>query len=410
MPASSDAHPDPTPATPPPTPSDAASDTATDTAPGTDSHTATDARPYRGGDPYADYRGGEFPFAALVDLADRRLGGGVIAANDEFFAERENLLLPGPSVFDPRAFGHKGKVMDGWETRRRRGVDADHPFPADGDHDWALIRLGAPGVVHGVIVDTAHFRGNYPQRVSVEAAAVPGTPSAWDLLSDAVRWEPLVPPTPVRGHAANGFAVDAERRFTHLRLCQYPDGGIARLRVHGTVVPDPEWLGLLGTFDLASVVHGGAVEDASDRFYSPPTNIIRPDLARQMDDGWETRRRRERGGHDWVRFRLAGHGEIRALEIDTAYLKGNAAGWAAVYGCDATAADPADAASWYEILPRTALRPDSPHRFRLAAPATATHLRLDVFPDGGIARLRAHGALTATGQARLVERYAALTD
>ncbi|QKW49891.1 allantoicase [Streptomyces buecherae] len=426
MPASSDARPDPTSATPaaptapPPPPPGTGPETAagpdTKTAAGPDTDTKTDsdsdsdARPYRGGDPYADYRGGEFPFTALVDLADRRLGGGVIAANDEFFAERENLLLPGPAVFDPREFGHKGKVMDGWETRRRRGADADHPFPADGDHDWALIRLGVPGVVHGVIVDTAHFRGNYPRRVSVEAAAVPGAPSARDLLSDAVRWEPLVPPTPVRGHAANGFAVDAERRFTHLRLCQYPDGGIARLRVHGTVVPDPEWLGLLGTFDLASVVHGGAVEDASDRFYSPPTNIIRPDLARQMDDGWETRRRRERGGHDWVRFRLAGHGEIRALEIDTAYLKGNAAGWAAVYGCDATAADPADAASWYEILPRTALRPDSPHRFRLAAPATATHLRLDVFPDGGIARLRAHGALTASGQARLVERYAALTD
>ncbi len=223
-----------------------------------------------------------------------------------------------------------------------------------------------------------------------------------------MRWESLVPPTPVRGHAANGFAVDVRRRFAHLRLGQYPDGGIARLRVHGTVVPDPEWLGLLGTFDLASVVHGGAVEDASDRFYSPPTNIIRPDLARQMDDCWENRRRRERGSHDWVRFRLTRHGEIRALEIDTAYLKGNAAGWVAVCGCDATAADPADEASWYEILPRIALLPDSPHRFRLAAPA-ATHLRLDVFPDGGIARLRAHGVLTATGQARLVERYVALT-
>lgn len=142
----------------------------------TDPH-ANDAAPYGGGDPYADYRGGDFPFTSLVDLADRRLGAGVIAANDEFFAERENLLTPGPAVFDPERFGHKGKIMDGWETRRRRGADGDSPFPADGDHDWALIRLAAPGVIRGVLVDTAHFRGNYPQQITVEATAVAGTPA-----------------------------------------------------------------------------------------------------------------------------------------------------------------------------------------------------------------------------------------
>ncbi|MBB5934929.1 allantoicase [Streptomyces zagrosensis] len=247
----------------------------------------------------------------MVDLADRQLGAGVIAANDEFFAQRENLLVPEPAVFDPQAFGHKGKVMDGWETRRRRGADADHPFPADADHDWALIRLGAPGMVRGLVVDTAHFRGNYPQRVSVEAAAVEGAPSPEHLLSGAVPWEEIVPRTPVRGHAANGFTVRGERRYTHLRLNQHPDGGIARLRVYGKVVPAPEWLGLLGTFDLASVLHGGAVEDASDCFYSSPTSIIRPDRARKTDDGWENRRR-VRETNDWVRFRLAGHGQIRA--------------------------------------------------------------------------------------------------
>ena len=110
----------------------------------TDPH-ANDAAPYGGGDPYADYRAGDFPFTELVDLADRRLGAGVIAANDEFFAERENLLIRERAVFDPERFGHKGKIMDGWETRRRRGADADHPFPAPEDHDWAIVRLGAPG-------------------------------------------------------------------------------------------------------------------------------------------------------------------------------------------------------------------------------------------------------------------------
>ncbi|MGA5269690.1 allantoicase [Streptomyces lydicamycinicus] len=378
--------------------------TANPAADTTDPH-ANDAHPYGGGDPYADYRGGDFPFTALVDLADRRLGAGVIAANDEFFAERENLLKPAPAVFDPEHFGHKGKIMDGWETRRRRGTDGDHPFPTDDDHDWALIRLAAPGVIRGLIVDTAHFRGNYPQQVSVEATSLPGSPGPEELLAGDVKWEELVPRTPVRGHAANGFEVTVERRFTHLRLKQHPDGGIARLRAHGEVVPDPAWLDVLGTLDLASVLHGGTVEDASDRFYSSPTQIIRPDLSRKMDDGWENRRRRVKGTNDWVRFRLAAQGEIRAVEIDTAYLKGNSAGWAALSGCDG---DPADEGSWFEILPKTKLQPDTPHRFALPAAVTATHIRLDVFPDGGLARMRLHGSLTEAGRAALRRRFDAL--
>ncbi|MFH8635131.1 allantoicase [Streptomyces lydicus] len=363
-----------------------------------------DARPYGGGDPYADYRtpgAAGFPFTHLPDLADRRLGAGVIAANDEFFAERENLLKPEPAHFDPELFGHKGKVMDGWETRRRRGTDGAHPFPADDDHDWALVRLGAPGVIHGIVVDTAHFRGNYPQSVSVEGVCVDGSPSPDDLLAGDVTWTTLVPRTAIGGHAANGFAVDAGRRFTHLRLNQHPDGGVARLRVHGEVVPAPGWLAALGTFDLVALENGGRVEDASDRFYSSPTHTIQPGRSRKMDDGWETRRRRGTG-NDWVRYRLAEQSRIRAVEIDTGYLKGNAAGWASLSGRDG------DSGAWVELLPRTRLQPDTVHRFLLDdAPAT-THVRIDIFPDGGIARLRLHGSLTEEGARRLAFRHGEL--
>ncbi|MHB6910518.1 allantoicase [Streptomyces sp. DB-54] len=360
-----------------------------------------DASPYGGGDPYADYRTpgpAGFPFSHLPDLADRRLGAGVLAANDEFFAERENLLKPEAAHFDPEAFGHKGKIMDGWETRRRRGTDGDHPFPAEEDHDWALIRLGAPGVIRGIVVDTAHFRGNYPQSVSIEGACVEGSPSPAELLADGVKWTPLVPRTALGGHAANGFAVTAEQRFTHLRLNQHPDGGIARLRVHGEVAPAPRWLAALGTFDLAALENGGQVEDASDRFYSSPTNTIQPGRSRKMDDGWETRRRRGTG-NDWVRYRLTGQSVIRAVEIDTGYLKGNSAGWAALSGRDGERGD------WVELLPRTRLQPDTVHRFLLDAAPAVTHVRLDIFPDGGIARLRLHGALTEEGAARLAARH-----
>ncbi|MEV5234943.1 allantoicase [Streptomyces pseudogriseolus] len=362
-----------------------------------------DARPYSGGDPYADYRTADFPFTHLADLADRRLGAGVIAANDEFFAQRENLLLPGRPVFDPERFGHKGKIMDGWETRRRRGASAGHPWPAGDDHDWALIRLGTPGVVRGIVVDTAHFRGNHPQAVSVEGTAVDGSPSPGDLLGDDVKWTTLVPRTPVGGHAANGFAVTAEQRVTHLRLNQHPDGGIARLRVYGEVVPDLAWLTALGTFDVVALENGGRVLDASDLFYSPAANTIRPGRSRKMDDGWETRRRRDHG-HDWITYRLVAQSRIRALEIDTAYLKGNAAGWASVSVQDCGEGGEGGDGAWREILPRTRLQPDTNHRFVLPAPAVGTHARVDIHPDGGISRLRLFGALTDRGRGELEAR------
>ncbi|MEU5399904.1 allantoicase [Streptomyces sp. NPDC005963] len=357
------------------------------------------AAPFGGGDPYADYRTADLPFLHHPDLAARELGAAVIAANDEFFAERENLLNPGPAEFDPARFGHKGKVMDGWETRRRRGPDAEHPHPTADDHDWALIRLGSPGTVHGIVVDTAHFRGNHPRAVSVEATAVTGCPTPTELLADGVDWTELVPLTPVGGHAANAFRVrplpHVERRFTHLRLRQYPDGGIARLRVYGEVVPDPAWLGALGTFDVVALEHGGRIEDASDRFYSPPDHTIRPGRSRKMDDGWETRRRRD-DGHDWIRYRLVEQAEVRAVEIDTAYLKGNSAGWAELFVQDAPDGP------WTVLLPRTRLQPDTNHRFVLAHAMVGRRVRLDIHPDGGISRLRLHGTLTTDGAARLL--------
>ncbi|MFI6647442.1 allantoicase [Streptomyces sp. NPDC050529] len=364
-------------------------------------HFTGDANPYGGGDPYADYRTADLPFTHLVDLADRRLGAGVIAANDEFFAERENLLKPEPAHFDPEHFGHKGKIMDGWETRRRRGVSAVQPHPVDEDHDWALVRLGAPGVVRGIVVDTAHFRGNYPQAVSVEAVSLPGSPSPEDLLAPDVKWTTLVPRTAVGGHAANGFAVEAAQRFTHLRVNQHPDGGIARLRVHGEVAPDPAWLTALGTFDLVALENGGRVEDASDRFYSPATNTIQPGRSRKMDDGWETRRRRDRG-NDWIHYHLVEEAEIRAVEIDTAYLKGNSAGWASL------SARSTEGGDWSEVLPRTRLQPDTNHRFVLPEAVRAAEVRIDIYPDGGISRLRLFGSLTGPGAARLAARHVEL--
>ena len=169
-------------------------------------------------------------FTQMPDLASRQLAGSVTAANDELFAERENLIRPEPPTFSAEAFGHKGKIYDGWETRRRR----------EPGYDWTIVRLGAAGIVHGVVVDTAFFRGNYPPEISVEATSIEGYPSVDELA--AAPWEPIVPRSPAQGDTANAYPVEDRRRWTHVRLCIYPDGGVARMRVHGEVVPDPRFL------------------------------------------------------------------------------------------------------------------------------------------------------------------------
>ena len=327
----------------------------------------------------------------LPDLAVRSLGGSVVAASDELFAERENLIRPGAPGYQAATFGHKGQIYDGWETRRRR----------EPGRDWAIVRLGLAGVVRGVVVDTAHFTGNYPPEVSVEGASAEGHPTPDELQRAA--WTPLVPRSPAEGDTANRFEVTAPQRVTHVRLRIYPDGGVARLRVYGEPVPDPRLLPP-GGLDLAALEHGGEVTGCSNMFYSSPRNLISPGLARVMGEGWETARRRD-DGNDWVELRLAGAGVVRLAELDTSWFVGNAPGWADLRGIDARAGDPADPAAWTELLARTRLLPDTRHRFLLDSRAEVTHVRLDVYPDGGMARLHLHGQLVPAARAELALRF-----
>jgi len=316
-------------------------------------------------------------FIDLPDLAARVLGGGVVDANDELFAARDNLLNPEPSAFESWTYGPKGKVYDGWETRRRRSPG----------HDYAVVRLGAPGIVHGVVVDTAHFTGNFPPFASVEGCGLEGFPSPAALAE--APWFSLVPRAPLVGDAKNLFAVPDRTRVTHVRLSIYPDGGVARLRVHGEVVPDPRLLSGL-TVDLAAMEHGALVVDCSDKFYGSPNNLILPGHARTMAEGWETARRRD-DGNDWIVVRLAAPGTVSLVELDSVHFKGNAPGAAAVRAVDARHADLEDPSAWLPLLPKTPLQPDTRHRFRIAPEFEATHVRLDIYPDGGMGRMRLLG-------------------
>ena len=111
-------------------------------------------------------------FVDLVDLACERFGGSVVASNDEFFGAKENLIKRDPPIWIEGKYTERGKWMDGWETRRRRGV-------TDESHDWCILRLGAAGHVSGVNVDTTNFKGNYPAACAIDVTDLGGVPSVY---------------------------------------------------------------------------------------------------------------------------------------------------------------------------------------------------------------------------------------
>jgi allantoicase len=323
-------------------------------------------------------------FTALADLASSRVGGRAIATNDDFFAPMSNLVKPEPAVFVPGKFTARGKWMDGWESRRRRTPG----------HDWCVVALGMRGVVRGVNVDTSHFTGNYPSHCSIEAIDARRAPKRAELAAEGDPWTTLLEKTALRGNSENLLAIQNDRPWTHVRLNIFPDGGVARLRVYGEVAVN--WVEVAPgrrIVDLASIRHGGLVVGASDMHFGAKDNLIMPGRAPNMGDGWETRRRRG-PGYDWAIVRLGTTGMVSRLEIDTNHYKGNYPESASLEGClePGGGIQALGSASWLEILPRTKLKAHHRHVFsKLAAVGPVSHVRLNIFPDGGISRLRVHG-------------------
>jgi allantoicase len=343
-------------------------------------------------------------FLQLADLASERLGGEVLAANDEFFAPKENLLKPSKPIFIQGKYTPRGKWMDGWETRRRRTPG----------FDWCIIRLGLPGVIRGVVVDTSHFKGNFPSHFSLEAcdlgAAPPYKNEKNRLEASATRWDELLPQTALAGDSENPFPVNNPGRFTHVRLKIHPDGGVARLRVHGEAVPEKARVSR-GEFDLVAVENGGHLVTSSDQFFGAPQNLLMPGSAKDMSDGWETRRRRG-PGHDWVILKLGVPGVIKRIQVDTTHFKGNYPDSCSLESCyverDA-AGNPATAwPTWKQLLPQSKLKPNRRHTFReqIQDASPCTHVRFNIYPDGGVSRLRVFGrAERPTDRLTGIERF-----
>ena len=311
-----------------------------------------------------------------VQLEQPRLGTRVTYATDEFFGAKERLIDPADPVFVPDKYDDHGKWMDGWESRRRRGPG----------HDFCVVRLGVPGVIHGFDVDTSHFTGNYPPRVSIEVCA--------NDTQDAPEegWVEILPETEIGGDAHHYLDVRDDNVWTHVRLHIHPDGGIARLRIFGEIRPD--FTDIDGYVDLAAMEHGGRAIAASDEHYGSIRNLTAPGRGMNMGDGWETARRRG-PGNDWVIIALGQPGVIERAEIDTAHFKGNyperASLEAGLFGSDEQALD--ERQEWQTLLPEVRLKMDQQHYFddALSPIGEVSHVRVSIYPDGGISRVRLFG-------------------
>jgi allantoicase len=317
-----------------------------------------------------------------IDLAQPRLGSKVTYATDDFFADKARLISPEAPVFIEGKYDDNGKWMDGWESRRKR-------VPG---HDHCVIRLGRPGVISGFLIDTSHFTGNYPPFTSIEActsdADIPGEDD----------WRELVSKMELKGDSQHYVAVKDADTFTHVRLHIYPDGGVARLRIYGTIHKDWTQVAAGTLINLAALEEGARPLGCNDQHFGTPENMLAPTKGINMGDGWETRRRRE-PGHDWAVIALAHPGVIEKTVIDTAFFKGNypdrAFLQAALMTGKSDAQILAEAENWPVLLSEQKLSADSVHEFTdaLSALGPVSHVRLNIIPDGGVSRLRLWGKL-----------------
>ncbi|MBK9265785.1 MAG: allantoicase [Polyangiaceae bacterium] len=343
-------------------------------------------------------------FTGLLNLASESLGTEIVGTNDDFFAEATNLVKDAPAVFLPDEYTDRGKWMDGWESRRKRGEGHDN-FGAD----RCILRLGVPGRIRAVDIDTAFFLGNHPPFAELEGTiadpaamyeTLNGLPSS-DNPRDG--WVPILPQVPLGPGRQNLFASESDRAFTHVRLSIFPDGGVARLRLWGNAAPslgvpfvEPGVEGLLsGEMDLAALRNGGLALACSDAFFGPMNNLIAPGRAKNMGQGWETKRRRTPGS-DWILLRLGQVGQVGLVEVDTNHFKGNYPDRCALWGIHAPHAKITDlmlTKDWECILPESKLSASHRHFFRdqIQARGPFSHVKLQIFPDGGVSRLRVYG-------------------
>ncbi|NKB61492.1 MAG: allantoicase [Gammaproteobacteria bacterium] len=316
-----------------------------------------------------------------VNLTSAKLGAQALACSDDFFAPMERMLHDQAPVFIEDKYDDNGKWMDGWESRRKRIAG----------HDWCIVKMARPGAIHGVEIDTAHFTGNYAPAASLEACFYEGDDSDLNNASD-IQWTELISKTELDGNNYHQYEIEDNRIYTHLRLHIYPDGGIARLKVYGS--PTVDWSRILPgeLVDIAAALNGGVALACNNEHFGTMRNLLTPGRGVNMGDGWETRRRRE-PGNDWVVIALAHPGVIKTIDIDTAHFKGNYPDRCSIQGINTNQVNldtiDSDSQSWPTLLPEVKLAADTEHVFKeeVIGIGPVSHIRLNIYPDGGISRL-----------------------
>jgi allantoicase len=320
--------------------------------------------------------------AKCLNLASPRLGAEAIHASDDFFADKSRMLQDAPAIFIPDKYDENGKWMDGWESRRRRG----------GGHDFCIVKLGCKGVIRGFNIDTSHFTGNYPPAASIDACASAGAPN------EKTAWRELLPSQSLGASAHHFFAVDGGEAVTHVRLNIYPDGGVARLRVYGDPIPSWDPADRKGVHELSLATNGGRIVGYNNAHYGTVWTLLTAGRGINMGDGWETRRRRE-PGNDWIVVKLGAPGIVGRVVVDTCHYKGNYPDRCSVQAAMADGTDESivnQAMFWPELLGEQKLKADSIHDYAadvLRKLGPVSHVKLNIYPDGGVSRLRIYGRL-----------------
>ena len=317
----------------------------------------------------------------LVNLASPKMGTKILAFSDDFFGEVTRMLNDKDPVFIEDKYDNHGKWMDGWESKRRR----------DGGNDWAILKLGSAGIISKIEIDTSYFTGNFPPFFSLEGIYSETEPNK------VSNWKSLIAKTNLVGDCKNNFELNLKEKFNFVRLQIFPDGGVARIRLFGEVKYNWDRFNNEEIIELSSLKLGGSILAYNNAHYGDVSALLSEGRGKTMGDGWETRRRRE-PGNDWIIIKLAHKGNIEKIEIDTAHFKGNYPDRASIQAIsidkNITTKDLIQGSeNWDVILDETKLTADNIHEYEINSnsKAEATHIRLNIYPDGGVSRLRIFG-------------------
>ena len=322
----------------------------------------------------------KFISAKMINLADPRIGSKVIFKTDDFFAAAHRILNIETPVFKDGLFDKHGKWMDGWETRRRRSKG----------FDYLILKLGKPGKIFDIDIDTTHFNGNQPTHASLEGCLSKTKPSK------KTKWISLLSKKKLGPSRNHSFKSKNKSVFNYIRLNIFPDGGVARLRLYGKIEMEKNFLNNK-TINLTSVLNGASIIGCNNEHFGRAENIIAPGKGKNMGDGWETRRSRGKN-FDWLIIKFGKPGLIKKLEIDTHHFKGNYPDSCSIQ----TASISKDLSNksivnnsknWKFILNKSKLSAHKKHIFKkfLIKRSKENYLKINIYPDGGISRIRAFG-------------------